>query len=292
MKTIFYQWMLLLASCPFLSSVSTSGVENVSSEWICRVVRNNVLKERGENNIFLSSNVGVDDSEDEDGDWECIVSEFHNGIISSGHSAYVLQNLPADFVTRNFQMLAMGNLVIRLNATLDGDTRILQVAQSDEEIVVVQEESQRRLDQKLVAAIGRRRVLALSLSTSDSRPRFNASTLYPFLFSGELPSMMKQFESCSAGQLQFEPIFGGTMDIALPKSMRHYQNKALVAVDEALDFVTNLLGEDIIPMVDHVLFCFPPGILSVTAAAVTNHFRSVYNDVSCARLSVVMHELG
>jgi Gametolysin peptidase M11 len=51
--------------------------------------------------------------------------------------------------------------------------------------------------------------------------------------------------------------------------------------------ITNLEEE-----VDHLMFCLPPGIPRFVASAVNSNPRSIYDDLNCARISVVMHELA
>jgi hypothetical protein len=144
------------------------------------------------------------------------------------------------------------------------------------------------------AAVGRRRVLALAISTRDSQSTYTAEALFPYLFGKDRVSVVTQMEACSAGKLLLEPIFGGVVDIALDGSMEDYPG-VLDAVQESLNVLQEQLQIDSITNigdVDHMLFCMPPGMVNFAGSATTNHYRSIYNDVNCARLSVLLHEIG
>jgi hypothetical protein len=196
--------------------------------------------------------------------------------------------LPPDFLKRYSLELAKGQLEVEIQkATLHSKNSTLVVAEHTTVKILG-----RRLQQQSSKAFGRKRVLALTISTTDSNSTKTAAELHPFLFAKDRVSVVTQFEDCSAGKLQLQPLFGGVIDVQLSGKKGDYED-VLEAVYESMDILEDQLGvENIEDFVDHMLFCLPPGIAQFTASAVTNHYRSVYNDINCARLSVVMHEIG
>jgi hypothetical protein len=83
------------------------------------------------------------------------------------------------------------------------------------------------------AAVDRRRVLVLAISTRDSRSTNTAEALSPYLFGKDRVSLVTQMQACSAGNLLLEPIFGGVVDIALDGTMEDYPG-VLDSVQESL----------------------------------------------------------
>jgi hypothetical protein len=239
------------------------------ASWICSIVQNSVYYW----NVFGVSS---------DDEWECIARELNR--------SYIIKQLPPDFLKRYSLELAKGQLEVEIQkATLHSKNSTLVVSE-DTTIKILGRRLQ--LQQQSFKAVGRKQVLALSISTADSKSTKTAAELHPFLFAKDRVSVVTQFEECSAGKLQLQPIFGGVIDVQLTGKSGDYEG-VLEAVHESMDILEEQLGVDNIEdFVDHLLFCLPPGMAQFTASAVTNHYRSVYNDSNCARLSIVMHEIG
>jgi hypothetical protein len=235
-----------------------------ASSWICRIVHSSV---------YYSNNIFGAYAEDQ---WEC----------ETRNQTYVIQNPPIPFLEEHANELTLGHVEVEFEATLLLHNNTLVLAPNTSIRLCAHRQLQPQTDK----AVGRRRVLVVSMSTPTARSTYAAAELYPFVFGRDQPSLVTQFEACSGGMLLLEPIFGGVVDVLLSKN--DYANE-LSAANEALQIMeTTFEVARLARMVDHILFCLPPGMVEFTASASGNHYRSMYNNRHCARLSVLMHEIG
>ena len=202
----------------------------------------------------------------------------------------LIQNLPKGFLKTQFQNIEQNNLIVRISDAkiFTGNNTVTLTEQSK---IVIQSRRDLQIGRSSKSSVTNRKVLALTVSTIDSPNRYTSDTLYPYLFGNDKISMQSQFEACSAGQFSVSPVFGGVVDIVLsgPLSTYNPREAAFAAMDifEQKHGITNLPD-----LVDSIMFCLPPGLASFAASAVTSHYRTIFNDENCARLSVVMHELS
>ena len=146
-------------------------------------------------------------------------------------------------------------------------------------------------------SIGVRQVTMVRISTSDATPKPTGEELQEILFgtSRKLLSVQAQIQACSAGQLILEPSpsLGGVVEVQLDQSLDHFGNDASRLIARASQQVgIHEIQESLDHYLDHILYCLPPGTGNWVASAVTNHYRSSYNNEHCAHLSVILHELG
>ena len=243
--------------------------EDRYGSWVCLILHNHVSYVNAFGSTF-------------DDEWECIPRGMND-------TSFLIQNLPESFFQQYLAELQQGSFEVEIEkAELHQENKTLQV-KSGSNIGVL---GHRRLQNSMERAIGRKRMLALTISTADSNATRSAEELYPFLFSDDEGSVASQMTACSAGKFELQPIFGGTIDIKISGKNEDYKG-SLPAVHEAMTMLRDQLG---IPnpaiYIDHLLFCLPPGLTKFAASAVTNHYRSIYNGANCARLSIVMHEIG
>ena len=141
---------------------------------------------------------------------------------------------------------------------------------------------------------GVRTVLVIRIVAKDSTTTATEAQLADEVFgaSGDVLNLVSGYNQCSYGQLQFKPMTNhrllrtdGVYTLNLP-------NTAVIGIDDrvvaaaALDKATLDFGAQLNTLVDHVMFCLPPGTAdSWVAYAYFNNWRSVYNNERCQRPS-------
>ena len=144
-------------------------------------------------------------------------------------------------------------------------------------------------------------VLVLRIEAADKATTASEAQLSDDIFGtdGDSLNLKSQFNECSYGQLQFEPLTSsavvgsdGVYTVALPNVTMAGETDnpiAWAAVDKATDELGSLLDS----LADHVIVCIPPGTIGDWAAyAYINHWLSVYNDDWCSYPTGMMHEIG
>jgi hypothetical protein len=203
----------------------------------------------------------------------------------------LIQNFPKAFLKTHHQNIEQNNLIVRISEAkiFTGNNTVTLTEHSG---IVIKNRRDLQIGRNSKSSkVTNRKVLALTISTTDSTNRFTPDTLYPYLFGDDKISMQSQFQACSAGQFMISPVFGGVVDILLSGPLSTYTPRD--ATFAAMDIFEKQYGITNLPdLVDSIMFCLPPGMASFAASAVTSHYRTIFNDENCARLSVVMHELA
>jgi hypothetical protein len=144
-------------------------------------------------------------------------------------------------------------------------------------------------------------VLVLRIEAADKATTASEAQLSDDIFGtdGDSLNLKSQFNECSYGQLQFEPLTSsavvgsdGVYTVALPNmTVTGAEDNpiAWAAVDKAADELGSLLDS----LADHVIVCMPPGTIGDWGAyAYLNHWLSIYNDAWCSYPTGMMHEIG
>ena len=223
----------------------------------------------------------------------------------SGGRRYKLANEWIQHNPEIFLQVDSGFQAVLYGATLTSDqSTVLWSANSG---IVVIHEGKEDTDNRLLSStqktataqpsIGVRQVTMVRISTSDATPKPTGEELQEILFgtSRKLLSVQAQIQACSAGQLILEPSpsLGGVVEVQLDQSLDHFGNDASRLIARASQQVgIHEIQESLDHYLDHILYCLPPGTGNWVASAVTNHYRSSYNNEHCAHLSVILHELG
>lgn len=209
----------------------------------------------------------------------------------NGHRTYIVNNLSQDFYTQYWEEITKGDMVVRIsNVHMYSNNDTISLTNSSSVTI-----TSRRLNstRKMIddsSTVKTWKVLAFVISATDVQNSYTSETLYPYLF-GQGVTMQRQYESCSGENLILEPHFGGAVDVQLSGSIDTYNPRS--AVFEAMDvFEEQMNIANIEDMVDSIMFCLPPGIANFAASAVTNHYRSIYDDANCASISIAMHEIA
>lgn len=157
--------------------------------------------------------------------------------------------------------------------------------------------------------IGVYKLLAIRVTSSfGQEPEESLQEIEAAIFTGE-HSVTKQFSAISHNQLVYEPATSsGVLQIKLEKHLERYdedEDEVIAAVEAVLDV------SSITDVADRILFCFPTGSLDDdvqglaqkpgrvrSSCSVTRIYsrhdvqRSYYHKGGCAKLWVMMHELG
>lgn len=147
-----------------------------------------------------------------------------------------------------------------------------------------------------------KKVLVLRIEAADKATTASESELSDDIFGtdGDLLNLKSQFNACSYGQLQFEPLTSngivgtdGVYTVSLPTTIVTGGDDNAIAW-AAVDKAEADLGDLLTNFADHVVVCMPPGTSDGewAAYAYSDHWLSVYNDVWCAYPSGLMHEIG
>jgi hypothetical protein len=146
-----------------------------------------------------------------------------------------------------------------------------------------------------------RTVLVIRIIANDARTTATEAELSDDIFgtNGDVWNLKTGFDQCSYGQLTFVPLTthtkvgpDGIYTVSIPDAAVKGIAVSKV-VNAALAQVTTDLGVSPNLLVNHVMFCVPPGTNGTWIAyAVVNSWKSVYNDVWCQYPSSQMHELG
>jgi hypothetical protein len=143
-------------------------------------------------------------------------------------------------------------------------------------------------------------VLVLRIEAADKSTTASESQLADDVFgaAGDVLNLKSQFNQCSYGQLQFEPITSNTIvgtdgvyTVTLPTT------NVTGAADNpiawaAVNKASAELG-DVQGIANHVMVCMPPGTSgNWIAYAYVNHWLSVFNNAWCGYPSGVLHEIG
>ena len=153
-----------------------------------------------------------------------------------------------------------------------------------------------------------RKVLVLRIVASDKTTNATEAELSNKVFGGggDVLNLKSQFNRCSNGQVQFEPMTSNTIvgpdgvyTVNLPSTIVTDSSDVVIR-DAAVDKATRDLapGKTLKSITDHVMVCIPSGAKDATgnkkwlAYAYVNHWLSVFNDEWCKSPSAQMHELG
>jgi hypothetical protein len=161
-------------------------------------------------------------------------------------------------------------------------------------------------NRKLASVV--KKVLVLRIVASDIETNATEAELSNKIFgtSGDVLNLKSQYNRCSNGQIQFEPLTtnnivgpDGVYTVNLPSAI--VTNASDVAIrDAAVDKATRDLagGTALKNVADHVMICIPSGTKDSSgdskwlAYAYVNHWLSVFNDDWCKSPSAQMHEMG
>ena len=151
---------------------------------------------------------------------------------------------------------------------------------------------------------GNKTALAIRLNALDSNVSASLNDISDSMFgTGENNSMSSLFATCSYDVFNIIPfsgktitgveIFQGVFEIDVDEKV-HGESAQTVA-DKALTIADEVLGS-IQDQFDYVLICLPPGTQTGSydwkGYAFFNSYLSVYNDMNCVDLSVLMQEIG
>ncbi|KAI2492864.1 Gametolysin peptidase M11 [Fragilaria crotonensis] len=145
-------------------------------------------------------------------------------------------------------------------------------------------------------------VLVLRIEAADKATTASESQLSDDIFgtNGDSLNLKSQFNACSYGQLQFEPLTSNGIvgtdavyTVSLPTTNVTGGNDNAIAW-AAVDKAEADLGDLLTNFADHVVVCMPPGTSGGdwAAYAYSDHWLSVYNDAWCGYPSGLMHEIG
>jgi hypothetical protein len=145
-----------------------------------------------------------------------------------------------------------------------------------------------------------KKVLVLRIEASDKSTTASETQLADDVFgaAGDVLNLKSQYNQCSYGQLQFEPVTSnaiigsdGVYTVSLPTTVvtgAADNPIAWAAVNKAqaeLGTLTNIAN--------HVMVCMPPGTSGGWIAyAYINHWLSVFNNDWCGYPSGLLHEFG
>ena len=145
-----------------------------------------------------------------------------------------------------------------------------------------------------------KKVLVLRIQAADSSTTSSETQLTDDIFgtAGDPVNLKSQFNQCSYGQLQFEPVTtnsligsDGVYTVTLPSTNVIGAADGPI-VSAAINKAAAELGT-LTNIADHVMVCIPPGTTGGWIAyAYVNHWLSVYNNAWCGYPSGLMHEIG
>jgi hypothetical protein len=147
---------------------------------------------------------------------------------------------------------------------------------------------------------GTKTVLVIRAVAYDSATTASEEALADDIFGtyGDIVNLKTQYNQCSDGQLQFEPVSTNSMvgtdgvyTVSLPNTMIYGASDSAIK-DEMINQATVDLGASLESIADYVILCLPPGTGDWAAYAYVDHWLSVYNDVWCQYPSAQMHEIG
>ena len=154
-------------------------------------------------------------------------------------------------------------------------------------------------NRKLAGVI--KKVLVLRITAQDQSTTASETTLADDIFgaSTDLLNLKSQYNKCSFGELQFEPLTtnalvgaDGVYTVNMPTTIVTGQADNPIAW-AAVSKAEQDLGVPLTSIADHVMVCMPPGTTGGWIAyAYVNHWLSVYNNVWCQYPSGQMHEIG
>ena len=154
-------------------------------------------------------------------------------------------------------------------------------------------------------AFGVRTALAIRVNALDSTVSNSTDDISRHMFGafGNSISMSSQFAACSYNAFNISPFIGktstdvdishGVTEINIDENVQG--ESAQTVADKVLAIANELLG-NLEDQFDFVLVCLPPGTQTGSyqwkAYAFLDSYLSIYNDVNCIYLSVLMHEIG
>jgi hypothetical protein len=119
----------------------------------------------------------------------------------------------------------------------------------------------RRQDQLgAMTSTGTRTLLVVRVSTSDASPTYTASELAQYFFDTNSYSLVRQYQRCSMGALQFQPFdfFSQVIDVVVSGQVGFFTKELLwAAANAAASAQRNVVSLDALS--DHVAFILPPG---------------------------------
>ena len=112
-------------------------------------------------------------------------------------------------------------------------------------------------------------------------------------------NLASQYGACSHGKLNIVKapnqtaggltINNGVVTVTLPTSVTAGDVTMRNAITSALQ---TAFGQPPYQLVDHLMYCLPPGTMGGVAYAFMNSWMSVYNDDWCNSVSAQLHEVG
>ncbi len=192
-------------------------------------------------------------------------------------------HLPADLVQENQDALRSGDWFIQIPGATIEETYIpefgvlrsgVRIAQESQIMTIPPEEGRLisysvrgrrpqdhiRLHARRLDTMGQRTVLVVRVSTSDASPTYTASQLSQYFFDTKGYSMVRQYQLCSTGALQFQPFdfFSQVIDVVIPGQVASFTRELLwSAANAAASSERNVASLDLLS--DHVAFILPSG---------------------------------
>jgi hypothetical protein len=108
-------------------------------------------------------------------------------------------------------------------------------------------------------------------------------------FRTDTTSFKTVMEDCSFGKLRV--VSNGGIDVTVDGYVRDY-NHFGEWVTNATAKAEAILGRSLYSMADHVVFCSPRNVTTLTAVALQDGNRIHINSRVCQSLSILMHEFG
>ena len=147
-----------------------------------------------------------------------------------------------------------------------------------------------------------KKVLVIRIQAADKETTANETQLADDIYgaAGDPVNLKSQFNQCSYGQLQFDPLTAnslvgsdGVYTVTLPTTNVTGADDNPIAWAAVNKAATELGTSSLKNIANHVIVCMPPGTVGDWIAyAYVNHWLSVYNDDWCGYPTGLMHELG
>jgi len=259
---------------------------------------------------LMSLNNGGDEE-----DCECAVVSRNEEEMKVSDMAVAI-DLPADFLNQHKRSLMNGSLYVKIPGGFVEEDYIvgfgavgtkvfipegseIQVLNSTEVDALKHHHGRSRrhrrdMESEVGLIRGTRSVMVFRVTTDDASPIVGASEIEERMFSTRSFSFASQFDSCSFGELKFQPFdyrFPVT-ELYVSGETSYYTERTIL--NAATKAVKELYGTDIFDRVDHAVFCMPDGTSGKPYIAYSGvgSFFSVFHDARCAYPTTVMHELA
>ena len=146
-----------------------------------------------------------------------------------------------------------------------------------------------------------KKILVLRIEAQDQVTAYSESSLADNIFgaAGDPMNLRSQYNDCSYGELQFEPLTTNTLvgtdgvyTVSMPTTVITGNPDNPIAI-AAVNKAQQDLGVTLTSIADLVMVCMPPGTSGDWVAyAYVNHWLSIYNNDWCLYPSGQMHEMG